>query len=180
MGDSEDAEELQQAIVTFVTGDYMNILESAHYHTVYNSEVKRYNLSPGDDEASNTADIKYWKPLDDASVRSSSWTTSWRMVAEQCKLHGWDQVTAISQTAINDHFLTLWNNAERHGGHDQLLRNWSFGGNGGDDSIFRVKLGYLSVRLPRQQGGPCILTLHVEEGSIKLPARAGTGSVQWL
>ncbi|PSR75858.1 hypothetical protein PHLCEN_2v8772 [Hermanssonia centrifuga] len=130
----KDASRYWSLFVTFITTRYLSILESAQYHIVY------FNKS-GD----------LWPQLLGPSE-------------DVPDMHGFDQITTITQTAINEYFWSTWSGAQNSKSVvGTALASWSY------NNLFSADFAPPTVRLlePGDNGIKAIVWIHLRKGHLK-------------
>ncbi|KAL4248925.1 hypothetical protein ABKN59_007566 [Abortiporus biennis] len=150
------------SLIEFFNGDFIGILESAEYHIVYH-EDKRWPkhdkpVIPGGDDDSPE---QHWTGGDsgdelpvDVGTRKE---VVWKEVTEKTDMCGFDQITAISQASLNEHFRSLWQVARS--GREKSLYSWKY------EEFFEATFKPISLRL--LSNGRAIVWVHLQGGFLK-------------
>lgn len=107
--ETSDALKYYSLLVTFLKGNYLEILKRYSYDVVYESESIQEEFVP-------TIELTYKPgvpPTDDVVV-------AWTRQIQELRFYGYDQITALSEESINLMYSSLWEEANRRS-TDNLL-----------------------------------------------------------
>lgn len=142
--------------VEFITNEYLESLESGKFDIIYEHD-RRWTAQADEIDAAeefisiNEASWSATDVIEDASGKTTK-TAIWRDIIQHSDMCGFDQVTALSETAINHSFYSLSAN-------HALLKRWQY------DSYFVVNFRPPTVRL--RSDGRVYITFHMKDGTVK-------------
>ena len=134
-------------LVKFMTNSYLSILTRYSLDIVYSSE--------GINESVSTIDLAYKSGI----TATDEAITSWTKEIERLEFYGFDEITALSEEAVNLMYSSLWYEASRRQPED-LLANWS-------SEKFTASFGAPSIRL--LSNGKAVVWITVRRGDVELP-----------
>ena len=162
---SDDAgEEYKDPIIDFVSNEYMNILETAQFNTVYDSEQQMDIVGSKGDSELGSLEVAQWWSMDETK-NTGSWDSTWRSITQNNKLNGFHQITALSETSVNAHFQGLWNSGKATpNSDDRIVYSWEL-----PDGNFSATFTQPVVRLRKDKY--CVLYLQLQEGYVTIERR---------
>ena len=105
--DEEAREKYEGLIIDFIDTEYLDILASAGYHILYKYDARQTATAKlfGPDSERDVVDIDGSETVggSDNAIRLAAWEE-----ITKSNMYGYDQLTALSQTAINNHLHHLW------------------------------------------------------------------------
>lgn len=173
----QDATECVNAVVEFISGEYLSILENAQYNIVYQYDVRwptmhgLFDQAEHHDEVESVFDDAEWTGtgFEESGGRMSSRSMVWRDICQHSDMCGFDQITALSQTAVNGHFRSSWMEEKSSSATTGLLSQWE------KPDCFKAVFKPLSIRL--RSDGRAIIFVNLEEGYLK-PLKNGAPSTE--
>ncbi|CCM05147.1 uncharacterized protein FIBRA_07356 [Fibroporia radiculosa] len=107
--------------------EYISVMQTMGRLVIYDSRWSTttvYHILNGD--SVNEEDFSSWELEQSTTGPSSNRFISWKSMITRTEMHGFDQVTAVSQSSINSYFRSLWHVAKtsKKGG---MLYAWSSG-----------------------------------------------------
>ncbi|GJE96749.1 hypothetical protein PsYK624_129550 [Phanerochaete sordida] len=140
----------------FISGEYLSILESGGYNLIF--EHDRRWAAQGDEfeqaEDPTFANDSTWSAADTVEDASGKITKAaiWHNIIQQSDMYGYEQLTALSETAINQNFHSL-------AGQNDMLQEWTF------EDFFSVTFKPPTVRL--RSDGRALITFHLKDGFVR-------------
>ncbi|EKM54057.1 uncharacterized protein PHACADRAFT_145658 [Phanerochaete carnosa HHB-10118-sp] len=140
----------------FLSGEYLSVLEGGGFHVIYYHDLRW--PKPGD-ETENVEDFvspneASWSATDvieDATGKITK-TAIWRNITQASDMCGFDQITALSETAINHNFHSL-------SATQPLLQRWGY------ETCFSVNFKPPTVRL--RSDGRALVSFHLKDGFVR-------------
>ncbi|KAI0632190.1 hypothetical protein C8Q77DRAFT_1158854 [Trametes polyzona] len=118
-------------IVAFFADEYLEILHNAGYHVLYEHDARWESIKKLKFESHEDTEGSWWSlELGDSSGASS------RETIQHAKMHGFDQVVAISQGSMNAQFAALWASSSA-----VLFHTWAY------EQFFSATFKALSLQL---------------------------------
>lgn len=165
----EEATRFRDRIIDFVSGEYLYILESSGNLIVYHRDLRL--PSPNDPIQRLAPDPSSSIPAPNNDRVGPAVTTAkqggtlsnaitWQELSQTIDMRGFDHVTALSQTAVNDRFRSRWLRSQSGASDDKSLAKWQFKG------VFHAAFGPLMIQLLSRKRA--ILFVAVVEGSLQL------------
>ena len=164
----EESLHCMNRVEEFISGEYLNILENAQYHVIYFHDVRMPKLggmfeNDHHEDYDSVTDEAEWARndvFDELGGRISSRTAAWREITQHSEMYGFDQITAISQSAVNSHFRAAsrvtTQRDTRAIASGTLLSSWRY------EEFFQGTFKPLTVRL--RSDGRAIVFIHLQEG----------------
>lgn len=149
VGCGEDDFEYADTFTQFVSKDYQEILDNAGYLNIYRPDALIFDLGSG-----SISDIDDEPDALDEQVQPEWSSDGGAEIVRDSDMHGFDQITALSQRALDFHFRTLSTSTSPQ---DALLSHWQH------EQGFTVDFKPLRVQL--QSDGSVILSIHLLKGS---------------
>lgn len=140
----------------FISGEYLTTLESGGFHVIYYHDLRwprpSDDLEQLEDFASaNEASWSATEVIEDVNGRTTK-SAIWRNIIQASDMCGFDQITALSETAINHSFQSI-------SATETLLQHWNYGG------YLNVDLKPPTARL--RSDGRVLLSIHLKSGSVR-------------
>lgn len=140
----------------FISSEYLAILETGGFHEIYYHDLRW--PKPGNDldqsEDFVSANESSWSAtevIEDASGKTTK-SVIWRNIIQASDMCGFDQITALSETAINHTLQSI-------SATKALLQRWEHEG------YFSADLKPPTVRL--RSDGRVLLSIHLKSGSVR-------------
>lgn len=147
-------------LLEFFTSGYLDIMESVDFHVIYHNDT-RWATVKDDTEflPSWTADHET-TGAGTVSAGGSAFVR-WTETVTTYSMHGFDQITAISQSSINALFASLHEQGltTKAGEYAAVLSQWAH------EEYFSASFKPITVRL--LSNGRAIVWIHLEKGHLK-------------
>lgn len=160
--DEEDGRCMNQ-IVDFISGEYLNVLESGQYHIIYNHDARSPHSSTIYDQAEQHEDLdivdeaEWASPgAEEVSDHTDSKIDVWRDIAQNSDMCGFDEITALSQLSINRQFRSAWSEQQSNTTADRILTQWKY------QDRFEATFEPLTIRL--RPDGRATVFINLSEG----------------
>ena len=153
---SEDQEVLAclDYVVDFVRGEYLNVLESAGYHIIYQHDSRWQQIGTLEEiEMATEYDDAEWSRYEADESKLVSKTAAWRHIIQNSDIGVYDQITALSEASINGHFRSSATAGS-------TLSEWTF------ESYFNAKFEPPTIRLMADKG-TAIIFIHLKSGTLR-------------
>ena len=134
-------------LIQFFSYEYLQILETAEFHVLYHHD-NRVSVTL---EYTETETDSHWESTsrDDETTRGDVW---WKEITTKTDMFGFDQVIAVSQESIEEHFRVLFRTYKD-------LENWSH------LNFFNATFGGITVRLLSNERA--IIWVDIKDGRFK-------------
>jgi hypothetical protein len=159
--------------------EYFNLLESAEYHVIYHYDVRWPHLGISnpfvgvpmefDDEPENGE----WRMevfTENGQTRKTPKAAVWNEVVGIADTGGYGVIMALSQTAINSNYRTMWQSSSETGPAGNILRKWTHG------DTLEAHFQRINIRLLSDSAA--IIWIHLEHGSLRTQRTRGLLSRQ--
>lgn len=161
---NEDDSSCMEHVVDFITGEYLNILENAQYNLIYHHDIRWSKISGVFDDDHQIDDIEIidaeWSRNEvTEDGRAASKTVIWRDITQNSNMCGFDQITALSQAAVNTHYRSIWTEAKATTSSfvaETMLARWNY------QQCFEGTFKPLTVRL--RSDGRAMVFVNLQEG----------------
>ncbi|EKM54032.1 uncharacterized protein PHACADRAFT_257621 [Phanerochaete carnosa HHB-10118-sp] len=149
--DSEDGTVLTWVdyIISFISDEYLNIIENAGYNIIYEHDLRWRSITGyGEDGDINIDESAVWYAGRDGAEGGGmhTRTTAWRRIIQEGDMCGYDQITALSETAVNRYMASV-------------MTSWQF------EDKFKVTFKAPVVRL--RNDGTAILVINLKDGFLQ-------------
>lgn len=161
LDDEEDSDKQTWArVLEFFKGTYFDILERGGYQVAYHHDYRLPKHTTGHfggfpDHPDAGSPIS--PALGDGGIEGAQDVSPWKEGSEKVDMHGFDQITVISQGSINSHFQQLWLASQTS--DESSLFKWSY------DQYFKATFKPIQVRLLSNERA--IIWITLQEGSLK-------------
>ncbi|EKM54028.1 uncharacterized protein PHACADRAFT_257609 [Phanerochaete carnosa HHB-10118-sp] len=161
----EDDLHCMNHVISFITGEYLNVLENAQYHIIYHFDARWPKIGSIFDEQQTDEveiDAEWSRNEVTEDGRTASKTAIWRDITQKSDMYGFDQITALSQAAINMYYRSIWTQVQASASTsvaETLVFQWKF------EDYFEAEFKPPTVRL--REDGRAIVFLHIKRGFLK-------------
>lgn len=149
LNDDDIEFEYRDLIISFFTHHYLGILHGAGYNVLYEHNARWENIKKQKFELSEDVEGSWWSL--EATDRGGA---SSRETIQRAKMHGFDQVIAISQESINIQF-----SAQLASPSAVLLHSWAY------EEFFSCHFKALSLSL--LSNNRAIIWVHLTRGNLR-------------
>ncbi len=148
----KEAVRYRDGLIQFILTEYLQILDKAQYNMIYGTVTS-------DPRAGSPDLVKNDDSMEEGESDDETDLETWKEAADKGDIQPFDQIIAITQSAINLYFQALWEDTtESKSG--SLIRTWEY------QEYFRSSFSPVSLRL--LSNGNAVVWIQIAEGSLKL------------